>query len=674
MNNHHMFVLVLSILTLSSFTTSANVNNRCPIYTCDNTEQGKCSVKVDTTERVNFKVSECPKNQVCPFYSKDPVQCIDRPKTLKSFPGGPCQTNDDCALDATCESNICKNVADGADCTTHGQCNIGSSCYKGKCTAQSDVNGDCDSDYNCLNTLGCNNTNKCVPYYSIKKGDSYQMKEKVNIPGLSLCQTGFSTSKNICDILKFKDDKNDCTTSGECIYVDSQGTDYPIPELCQCGYDGKRYCQPFTGEGEEYNAFVQKKIETLKNKNCHTEERFECKDNVSDEKKLETTADYVTSVIKIFEQQKFNNLAEKDKQCVMNVVYPILKNSPTPVPPPVTDYCPAFTCTDDEAKHCVEEKTDDSKKVSFTLSRCAKDKVCIYDPLKLDKSSSDYNADCSDKKNRRDNSVFPGETCSADKECMKISLPDQTVLQKCTEGKCEGIKAKATCSSDNQCVSGTFCDTTTKLCTDQLDKDAKCTRSAECKNQFACNGNCVDFRTVPVGTKLAVNFTDDAQLALEAKYNCVTGRAFSDGVCGELLYKDASKATDGVVKCNVGEKCDYVFKFGDGKPEQSITMDCACGYNADGQGYCPYSTDKVNKDKEQKMFELFKSGSSCHTLNRLGCADIKKNKDYISQEAAGDVKFYKSPACAAEVLLGYTKSSLISVSLAMIGLVYVFLF
>lgn len=666
------FLVICSISVIYSTHSLINLkdentpilNNTCPKFTCDNPEKSACAIKKDLGDRINLQVSECDKNQYCPYYSglnRSQVSCVESTKNLKSYPGGSCVFDSDCVLNATCKDNICINKEDGQECFSHGECKIGSSCYKKTCRPQGDANQICDSDYDCQNTMGCDNTGKCQAYFSLENGS----KSSINVIGLSLCKTGPSLTGE-CDTFKLTSDV-DCTNTGVCKYKDTKGVEHDINSECKCGYDGKRYCQTFNSDSQDFTDYSSKRIQVLKNPKCHTEERIICKDTIEDETKLSSTLDYVKSSIKIFEAQNFANLDEKDKSCVMSVVYPILKNSPGPIPPPVNDYCPAFSCADRDSNkmNCIEEKLDKKTNLnSFVLSKCYRYERCMYDPLMLNKDASKYTADCQEKEKRKDNSVLPGEKCTKDDECLQIILPDgKTNLKKCTDdGVCKGVDNGQNCSDNIQCTAGSFCDiSNTKKCVSQLDKGKDCTRTSECKNDLACNGKCGDYNSVEVGTKLA---TSKDNIDDHAKYNCKTGVAFSDGTCAERSYADTSKIIDGVVKCDAGSNCDYIYKAGDRQEAQKLA--CVCGYNSDGQGYCPYSTDKVNSDKFSKLMGLYKSGSNCHTDNRLGCEDIDKTADWVNNRAQGDIKFYKAPACVANVLLS---SNILSVSVFLLALV-----
>jgi hypothetical protein len=47
---------------------------------------------------------------------------------------------------------------------------------------------------------------------------------------------------------------------------------------------------------------------------------------------------------------------------------------------------------------------------------------------------------------------------------------------------------------------------------------------------------------------------------------------------------------DEFVKCKLGEVCTYT----DVVTGDTLTKDCECGYNSDGQGYCPKGHNNSN--------------------------------------------------------------------------------
>ena len=86
-----------------------------------------------------------------------------------------------------------------------------------------------------------------------------------------------------------------------------------------------------------------------------------------------------------------------------------------------------------------------------------------------------------------------------------------------------------------------------------------------------------------------------------------------------------------------------------------MEIPCPCGFNAEGQGYCPHFHDYSTKDWNNYRKTLKKNyNNECHTENRFDCYkkdDNNKEKKYRNDLEKGHL-FYKSVTCAKKVLDG----------------------
>ena len=397
---------------------------------------------------------------------------------------------------------------------------------------------------------------------------------------------------------------------------------------------------------------------------------------------LKIEKDLVKAVVESVEAHKFTDLNE-DKECLINTIYPIIKNNPVPPVPPSKEVCRPFKCVDREDKDepCIKEiKEKDKDSYFYELRKCYRWGRCFYDANSLFNSKTkELNATCGKKEDRKVGSVYPGEKCTNNDQCIEVDNSNLAInknpfikaIKQCTDGVCAGIGENKACSDTKSCLAGFFCDAVKKVCTKQIEnKETTCSSTYECANNLACNGTCVEYNSVKIGEKVKT-FSSNSNLVEQAKLLCEKGIAFEDGVCADSKYEDEVKVKDGVIECSADELCNYIYY----SPDRNVKVSkkCLCGYNEEGKGYCPYATSvKQNFEKISNANKLFKDGSSCHTINRFDCNDFSRSPSYLTDRANGDVRFYNSPSCAINVLLS---GNYVSVSLlGLILLSFLFLF
>jgi len=106
----------------------------------------------------------------------------------------------------------------------------------------------------------------------------------------------------------------------------------------------------------------------------------------------------------------------------------------------------------------------------------------------------------------------------------------------------------------------------------------------------------------------------------------------------------------------------------------NLTKKCECGFNSNGQGYCPVPTAQ-NTTEWTKTVKLFGDNlqNKCHTMGRFDCSvdtsytDLLKTQ-YKKTDAAH--LYYNSVPCAQKVMSG----SYIQYSIAFIMIALAFIF
>jgi len=280
------------------------------------------------------------------------------------------------------------------------------------------------------------------------------------------------------------------------------------------------------------------------------------------------------------------------------------------------------------------------------------------------------NATCADK-TAFITSRYPGEACDAVNTCA---------TGVCTSGTCPGAKSAAVCNTTLDCVSGTFCVASSKVCAAQLKEGDACVATWDCANNLGCySSKCVQWGTQDLGADLNVT-TNYLNATLNQGFNqismfCKSGQSNAALQCSETDYA-GSTAIDvktGFANCSLGDKCTYF----DGKTIYDVP--CQCGYNAAGQGYCPLATALKSNPKSDLFKKAFaksvlKFKNDYHSQNRFSCWDVKTSiLDDIrtaTHQTANAHLFVDAVKCASDVL----GSAYINMSIALLSVIVAFLF
>ena len=619
----------------------------CPIYSCDPQPSGNTCARKEffkptekssyATMQVKLLMTPCKNSdEVCP-YSKlskklDKINCVKPVITssndLKSYPGQYCNgdylnpfysATRKCFNDYTCENNVCLKSSMFGSCFTPGDCPVGFTCKKTNvnsltkmiCMLQSTIGETCERDEDCLNSLGCYSlTMKCIPYFSLANGETERVGNFKNL--LSLCKSGQSYN-NTC--LESSNINTECTIDGVCMYKSSNDPNLTFKlDTCDCALDesGKRFCQ-YGSNFIYYKRLIEIYKDIINTGSCHSVERVNCFKSF-DEKYLEI------NVKKKFQFYRFkatkSHIVKDPSSCIAKTIFPNMIEI-LPEPDPILS-CPKFTCEEDSQiqlnQICMERDFKDSI-VTYKFHKCHSEQLCILDSANLFKNEDPINSvKCNSFSviDEIESSGLPGEPCETTDDCK---------VNNCIDGYCyNGKKIDISCMSHGDCFVGLYCDSISRVCKGQKYQGESCMSEYECRNNMGCYASkCVEYYSLEVGADMNVNEisgsynTDPTQLC---KFGYVDDKTKQ---CSYLKFESPDKMVDGLLKCDLNSKCRYL------NHKNAIVEEyCQCGYNTEGQGYCPFS-----HDNEKKWLNYFyqirvNRNNLCHTLNRFNCKFVPK--------------------------------------------------
>ena len=659
---HHklLFFLSLSISFLSSITTQSCQKVQCgPI--------SEINVCVSPSDSLTTMQS-CPSDKECKIPSEDPIDkalCGDKsPKAYIKYPGMQCEKDDECA-NKVCDQSTktCKTTNEGEECTMVEQCAYGKTCRandEGKKVCQSPakdqekctVDTDCDIEHGCYN-------GKCTHYYTLI--DEQYIGTSTGISNvLSLCQSGFSDENGICQTLKQKQEKTLCDDATPCQY-EFNGKMLTIPENCLCGYnrDGAAYCKLGSGD-DTYMKYIEKlkKYYFIDGK-CHLAERGGdgcAMDLVNGDANIKKQLQLLYNA-KV--EALYNNRIYDADQCALTIELPDYVQTQ-----PITK-CAVYKCEAIDTQCAASTYDLTSSSISVKLSNiCKKPETCVSNPNSAFYVKEDTSFVCQNK--TVSNTRLPGEQCDSDSDCMQTLVNE---MNRCVSNKCSGFDEGHECLADEQCLVGLYCGG--GKCQKQKAMNADCENSYECNNNLLCyNKKCIDvIHSIEAGQSLSSLSEKDKKI--KEKY-CEFGQVYEDK-CVEL--KGNNEKEEEFVKCNYGDYCSYTV-IGD-KEEKIGTIErpCECGFNAEGQGYCPKFHDYKRKEW-QKYYSTIRDNADnkCHTKSRFDCyIKDEGNENLISEIKNKVIKanlFYGAVECAESVLSsGFLQLSLISVGAFVLALI-----
>ncbi len=639
--------------------------------TCENNlDESICLTKKKTDADNIFHIEISPlsdqKEKYCNVYDsllnlyEEDIKEEQYSRLIPKFPGGNCSEDSDC-LYGICKDNKCMNSINNINCTTNENCPLNQACINNICSKLKSLNEKCNFSTDCEFNLYCNKKNNtCNKLFSIKDGidftDDFFENERPEL----LCESGGyyinNKSRYICATLLNVNYL--CYDDCEYIIKNTNETIH-LPEKCLCGFNQYRSKHCVLGNGNDtFKDYLKMKKEILSNTNytslCHTIERFS--DNICVE--LQT----IRNVLWRRDFQKYNNLKilalehhrlENSDSCIKDVVFnyntlPIIPDSMS---------CPKIKC-DEKINDCAYgynpfNENGDNITLLFNDKICQKDEKCILNSnderyfiksLFLNEEIFGY---CRKKMGESDSDLrYPGEECNEKKnQCLYNA--------ECKNKKCVGKKKNGTCEKYEDCEVGLFCNKTSKVCEIQKNEGEFCEDSWECKNYLGCYKNsCIKYGSLKANmknTEKEALFSNDEDKRFylcefgkldQTKTYCVTTDYDSYWV-----FKNEKKVIDGFIKCKKGELCYYV----EGK--NNFTLNCECGFNEEGQGYCPIPIN-INKHEWKKRMNLLSelTNNKCHTLNRFKCYSYDNNDIYeqyhlINAKTTNAHLFFNSSKC-----------------------------
>jgi hypothetical protein len=561
--------------------TALVIAEKCDYFTCQSLSENVCWTDKDKVKS-GIQLNPCPKGYHCPINNADSVKTCMKDEVIvaKLYPGSKCTVNEDC-FSNVCDPALKKCVGSktGEVCKDHDDCSIGEACYdkegKNVCQVLKADNADCKSSFECPRTHGCLNS-KCTPYFS--SDASTAVVEENEFPHISFCKSGKSV-EGVCRNLELQ--TKTCTDSNTCEYKIEDGTTIKIDINCACGFnkDAEKYCKQGT-TNQVYIDFVDRTKNFLSLQDCHTLERNEQCNYYKrfPEEKKDITKKYTNSIIL---SDKSNVLANADK-CVLAVAFPNYDGSVDPEPPiVVTPKCARYACEKNSENICALGHYNDTLKYSHvSLNDICKDSqyCATSSPYPFDEftktTDKDVKGTCTNKTNINiQNFAYPGEACTKQTDCYKDSVFPK--LGNCENKVCTGSKVDEDCGDNHHCLSGNYCEKS--KCKAQKKENDPCESHYECGNAFVCvESKCQKkYYSLPAGSKADSDFL------------CQTGKRTINGECTYLKSTGTKNVTEAnLTRCEYGKQCTYTDHTG-----AALVIDCQCGYNADGIGYCPRDDD-----------------------------------------------------------------------------------
>ena len=654
--------------SLFLFTKSIIPNsNNCQKIQCYSQLAQDTCIKVESGVSL---MNPCPDSKICNTPIEDPVidsYCKEKEPFpfKKKLPSLPCKEQEEC-FSLNCHNDVCQGKSDGSECSSPFECNYGRTCRRNlneaistsKCLEPVKEGEKCELDTDCVLECGCLN-GICTKYFSLDNN------EKTN--GLdygsdfNFCKSGYVNEVGVCMNISLANDITECSDSSPCEYEyndkDGEKKSIFIHSNCLCGYNpfGKQYC--LLGSGNyNYTRYLNKlKNYHFNNENCHLGERTAegCQKDLllGSNEKLQQIHELINAKY----WAKSNNRLIDAPECVFKVELPEYNRSldQNTEPEPIQEgKCAKYTCENEiKGGTCALSNYKNEFEINVTLADVCEDGVkCKLngEPNDVFYNGTNVEGKCSASVllNRR----YPGEKCEIDSECVYPLNNPSSQFHKCEDGFCNGMEEDGICEDNSWCVVGYYCDTHEGKCKEQLKKGKKCLNSKDCKNNLIChNGACSELFSLNDGDSVP----EKESYKFQKKF-CKNGEVM-DNKCVSYSDLDGNKLSDNEYKkCDYNSYCEYkVNGLGEGRKKY---VKCGCGYNAEGQGYCPHYHDYSKNDwEEYRKIWKKKSDNKCHTESRFDCYEFDEEKSelktYKNQLENGHL-FYGCVDCARKVLAG----------------------
>ena len=652
--------LIFSSLIIFALSLTQS-KNFCQKILCDSQLNQDSCIKVESSFSL---LNPCPDSKICNTPSEDPdsdAYCISKKSYFfKKLPSLPCELNEEC-ITGECMINKCKGYSDGDQCLSPKYCNFGKTCRKNEklvyvCLAPLKEGDKCELDTDCELDCGCMK-GICTKYFSL---DNYAETGGSDYDNdFNFCKSGYVNEFGICMNISLKNEVTECSDSSPCEYEytdeNNEIKSLLIHPNCLCGYNplGKKYCLLGSGNSN-YTRYLEKlKQYHLKNENCHLSERTAegCQKDIlfGNERILQQ----IDELINAKYWAKANNRLIDAPECIFNIELPDYNRSldVNQIPEPIQEgKCAVYSCEKVIGGGiCAKSDYKSEYEIDVTLSDiCSEHKKCNLngEPNEIFYNGNNVEGTCFSAilYNK-----YPGEKCDFDTECIYPLNNPSSQFHKCEEGHCNGMGENGICEDNSWCKVGLFCDKTKGKCKEQKSKGNNCFESKDCKNNLICrDGKCDDLFILKDGQSVPERESHEIQRKF-----CENGEVINN-IC--VSYNDFNGTK---VNENEYKKCDYnyycKYKVNGLEEGRKKYIKCGCGYNSEGQGYCPHFHDYSKNDwNEYKKAWKSKSNNNCHTESRYECYEYDKNDNFkiLRNKLEKGHLFYKSVDCAKKVLDG----------------------
>ena len=663
MSKIKIYIFFYSLIIFISLKTSNS--EHCQKIQCNSELNPDTCIKVEST--ISY-LKPCPNSKICNTPTEDPITdsyCIEEQKDeikFKKLPSLPCNnTNEEC-LSGVCMIDKCLGKEEGDACNSASDCYYGKTCRKKNdddlgltCLDPLKEGEKCSIDTDCELDCGCMK-GVCTKYFSLENFEETGGLDYNS--DFSFCKSGYVNEVGICMNISLANDVTECSDLSPCSYEykdeNNEKKSLLLHSNCLCGYNplGKKYC--LIGSGNyNYTRYLEKlKKYHLKNENCHLSERTAegCQKDLlfGSQETLQQINELINSKL----WAKANNRLIDAPECAFSIEMPEYNRSldENTEPEPIHEgKCAKYSCEQKiDGGICAKSIYKSDFEINVTLADvCSSGVACKLngEPNDVFYNGTNIIRNCS---TNITSARYPGEKCDIDTECVFPLNNPSSQFHKCEDGKCNGIGENGICEDHSWCKAGLYCDPHQGKCKKQLKKGKGCLESKDCKNNLVCiDGKCSNIFSLDDGKEVP----EKESYEIQRKF-CKSGEVI-DNKCVSYSDLNGTKVKDDEYKkCDFNSYCEYNIN-GLGKKIKKYVK-CGCGYNSEGQGYCPHFHDYSKKDwDEYRKAWRDKSDNGCHTENRYNCYEYDKNNKLktIRNKVENGHLFYKCVDCAKNVFL-----------------------